>query len=60
MAIGPPSIASGDICPMHGPLVPPEKRPSVINATDSPSPMPAIEAVAFNISLMPGPPLGPS
>src|SRR3989338_2321436 len=34
-AIGPPSIASGEMCPIHGPCVPPENLPSVINATDS-------------------------
>lgn len=31
-AIGPPSEASGDTCPIAGPRVAPEKRPSVINA----------------------------
>ena len=31
--IGPPTAASGAICPMHGPLVPPENRPSVTSAT---------------------------
>ena len=40
--IGPPSLASGETCPIHGPRVPPEKRPSVIRATDSSRPMPAI------------------
>ena len=29
-AIGPPSTASGEICPMHGPELAPEKRPSVM------------------------------
>ncbi len=32
-AIGPPAAASGATCPIHGPLVPPENRPSVIRAT---------------------------
>ncbi len=35
-------------------------RPSVIRATEEPSPMPAMAEVGFNISRMPGPPLGPS
>ena len=32
-AIGPPTAASGDTCPIEAPLEAPEKRPSVINAT---------------------------
>jgi len=59
-AMGPPSAASGDMCPTHGPRVPPENLPSVIRATESPSPMPISVAVGASISLMPGPPLGPS
>ena len=59
-AIGPPTAASGDTCPMEAPLDAPEKRPSVIKATESPSPIPAIAEVGFNISLIPGPPFGPS
>ena len=59
-AIFPPTAASGDTCPMEAPLDAPEKRPSVIRATLSPSPMPAIAEVGFSISLMPGPPFGPS
>ena len=47
-------------CPIEAPLEAPEKRPSVINATESPSPIPAIAEVGFNISLIPGPPFGPS
>ena len=35
-AIGPPSAASGETWPMAGPVEAPEKRPSVINATDFP------------------------
>ena len=42
-AIGPPTAASGDTWPIEAPLEAPEKRPSVINATDEPSPMPAFE-----------------
>jgi len=38
--IGPPATASGLTCPMHAPLVPPENLPSVIRATESPSPAP--------------------
>ena len=38
--IGPPTAASGLTWPMQAPRVPPEKRPSVIRATDSPSPAP--------------------
>ena len=56
----PPSAASGEICPTTNPCVPPEKRPSVINPTLSPKPNPIIADVGFNISLIPGPPLGPS
>ena len=59
-AIGPPAAASGDICPMHGPLVEPEKRPSVTNAQLSSIPLPTIRDVVMCISLIPGPPLGPS
>ena len=59
-AIGPPTAASGDTCPMDAPLDAPEKRPSVINATEEPNPMPAIAEVGFSISRIPGPPFGPS
>ena len=45
---------------MHKPVVPPENLPSVINKTSLPSPAPFIAAVICNISLIPGPPLGPS
>ena len=38
--IGPPTAASGPTCPIEKPCVPPEKRPSVIKATSSPSPCP--------------------
>ena len=59
-AIGPPAIASGEICPTHGPRVPPENLPSVIKATESDKFIPAIAAVGDSISLIPGPPFGPS
>ena len=59
-AIGPPCAASGATCPAMSPCVAPEKRPSVISATESPSPAPMIAAVTASISRMPGPPLGPS
>ncbi len=42
------------------PCVAPEKRPSVISATDSPRPSPTIAAVTDSISRIPGPPAGPS
>ena len=59
-AIGPPTAASGDTCPIDAPLDAPLNRPSVISATDEPSPIPAIAEVGFSISRMPGPPFGPS
>jgi hypothetical protein len=31
-AIGPPTAASGETCPTQGPLLAPEKRPSVTSA----------------------------
>ena len=40
--------------------VPPEKRPSVISPTDSPSPWPISAEVGASISCIPGPPFGPS
>ena len=45
---------------MAGPLVAPEKRPSVMSAQDLSSPMPQMAEVGVSISLMPGPPAGPS
>ncbi|SKV30143.1 Uncharacterised protein [Mycobacteroides abscessus subsp. abscessus] len=59
-AMGPPSTASGAICPTHRPVVPPEKRPSVISSTSLPRPAPLMAPVIASISRMPGPPLGPS
>ena len=59
-AMGPPAAASGLTCPMAGPLVAPEKRPSVISAQDLSSPMPQMAEVGVSISRMPGPPAGPS
>jgi len=59
-AIGPPTAASGETCPMDAPRLAPENLPSVIRATDDPSPIPAIADVGFNISRIPGPPFGPS
>ena len=59
-AIGPPTAASGETCPMDAPRLAPEKRPSVISATEDQSPIPAMAEVGFNISLIPGPPFGPS
>ncbi len=44
-AIGPPLTASGATWPTINPRVAPEKRPSVISATSSPSPSPTIAAV---------------
>src|SRR5260370_36255192 len=59
-AIGPRQTASGATCPAISPRVAPEKRPSVSKATDSPKPAPVSAAVTANISLIPGPPRGPS
>ena len=43
-----------------GPVVPPEKRPSVSSRTSLPRPAPLIAPVICSISRMPGPPFGPS
>ena len=59
-AIGPPTAASGETCPIDAPLDAPLKRPSVMRATEEPSHIPAIADVGFSISLIPGPPFGPS
>ena len=59
-AMGPPSAASGLTCPIAGPFVAPEKRPSVISATLVDRPMPEMADVGVSISRMPGPPFGPS
>ena len=48
------------MCPIEAPRLAPEKRPSVIRATLEPSPIPAIADVGLSISLIPGPPFGPS
>ena len=56
----PPAGASGQICPIQRPLVPPENLPSVIKATCLPKPLPTIADVGESISLIPGPPFGPS
>ena len=57
--ITPPLTASGTICPTTKPCVPPEKRPSVIKATDFPRPAPINADVGFSISGIPGAPTGP-
>ena len=59
-AIGPPTNASGAMCPTLMPFVAPLNRPSVISATSLPSPAPATAAVTASISGMPGEPFGPS
>ena len=59
-AIGPPAAASGETWPMHGPLEAPEKRPSVMRATELARPMPQMAEVGVSISRIPGPPEGPS
>ena len=59
-AILPPFAASGQICPTQIPLVPPEKRPSVIRAAFVPKPLPTRSEVGASISLIPGEPFGPS
>ena len=58
--MGPPAAASGLTCPMQGPLLAPEKRPSVMRATEWSSPMPQMAEVGVSISRIPGPPAGPS
>mmetsp|Transcript_6387 Transcript_6387/g.15493 ORF Transcript_6387/g.15493 Transcript_6387/m.15493 type:complete len:211 (+) Transcript_6387:55-687(+) len=59
-AIGPPTWASGVMCPMQNPCVPPLNRPSVNRATSFPSPAPMMALVGVSISGKPGPPVGPS
>lgn len=60
VAMGPPAAASGEMCPMAGPRVEPENRPSVIRAQLSSMPRPTSREVTMCCSRMPGPPLGPS
>src|ERR1044072_3818026 len=52
-AIGPPRAASGAMWPTIRPWVAPEKRPSVISATASPSPLTTSAAVTGSISRRP-------
>src|SRR5579863_8960142 len=59
-AMTPPLAASGEICPIDNPEVPPENRPSVISAHARPRPFPLRNDVGYSISCMPGPPRGPS
>mmetsp|Transcript_24264 Transcript_24264/g.53092 ORF Transcript_24264/g.53092 Transcript_24264/m.53092 type:complete len:201 (+) Transcript_24264:157-759(+) len=59
-AIGPPTWASGVMCPMQNPCVPPLNRPSVNKATSFPRPAPMMALVGVSISGRPGPPVGPS
>ena len=59
-AMGPPSWASGATWPMTKPWDPPLNLPSVMRATQSPSPAPMMALVGVSISGIPGPPLGPS
>ena len=59
-AMAPPWAASGQTWPMAAPRVAPEKRPSVISATEEPKPIPTIADVGLSISRIPGPPLGRS
>ena len=59
-AMVPPSAASGDICPTKQPLLVPENLPSVISAVLVASPWPCMIFIGRYISLIPGPPLGPS
>ena len=56
----PPLAASGVMWPTTNPCDPPENLPSVINATLSPISFPMIAEVGLSISLIPGPPTGPS
>ncbi len=46
-AIGPPRAASGATWPIISPCVPPENRPSVMSATESPRPSPTSAAVTL-------------
>ena len=55
IAIGPPSAASGATWPIIRPCVPPEKRPSVSSATESPRPSPTSAAGDLQHLLHPGP-----
>ena len=58
--MAPPPAASGDTCPMQGPLDAPENLPSVINAIElESSGSEAMASVVMNISGMPEP-FGPS
>mmetsp|Transcript_20682 Transcript_20682/g.48643 ORF Transcript_20682/g.48643 Transcript_20682/m.48643 type:complete len:315 (-) Transcript_20682:1451-2395(-) len=59
-AMGPPTWASGVMCPMQNPCVPPLNRPSVNSATSFPRPAPMMALVGVSISGRPGPPVGPS
>ena len=52
--------ANAPLVLLDAPLDAPENLPSVISATEESSPMPAMAEVGLSISLMPGPPLGPS
>ena len=60
VAMLPNSLASGEIWPTKQPLFEPEKRPSVIRAQLSLSPIPSKDFIGRYISGIPGPPLGPS
>ena len=57
---GPPFLGFGGDVTDDKTVATPEKRPSVISATDLPRPAPMTAEVIRNISGMPGPPLGPS
>ena len=59
-AISPPVAASGQTWPIEAPLDAPLKRPSVIKATSLSNFIPASADVGLSISLIPGPPFGPS
>ena len=56
----PPAAASGEICPILNPEVPPLNLPSVIKAHSLPKCLLFIYDVGYNISCIPGPPFGPS
>ena len=59
-ARAPPLAASGEMCPIDSPEVPPENRPSVTSAQARPRPLPFRKEVGYSISCIPGPPRGPS
>ena len=50
-AIGPPTAASGETCPIAAPLDAPLKRPSVISATVDPRPVSYTHLINHGVSV---------